>query len=86
MGIVDTGTGTLVINEELSQQLGLEIFGERLAVLANGSREIAKKASPVEVQWKNRTMICQPLFFPDCKKILLGAVPLQEMDLILKAS
>ena len=54
--MVDTGAGTLVINEELRQKLGLDVHGERRATLANGAKEMVKIVDPVEVHWKNRKM------------------------------
>ena len=81
--LVDTGAGTLVINEEIRQELGLDLEGEKPVRLANGAREIVKIAGPVEVNWKNRKMICQPWFIPSAGEVLLGAIPLEDMDLIV---
>lgn len=81
--MVDTGTGTLVINEELRQRLGLEVKGERRAVLANDAKEMVKIAGPVEIHWKERTTTCQPLVVSDCGEVLLGAIPLEDMDLMV---
>ena len=81
--MVDTGAITLVINEKLRLQLGLEIKGERRATLANGAREMVKIAEPVSVHWKNRDMICRPLVISGDGEILLGAIPLEDMDLIV---
>jgi len=81
--MVDTGTGTLVINEELRQQLGLEVKGERQATLANDAKETVKIAGPVEVHWKDRAMTCQPLVVSGSGEILLGAIPLEDMDLMV---
>ena len=79
--LVDTGAGTLVINEEIRQELGLDLDGEKQVRLANGVREIVKIADPVEVHWKNRKMMCQTWFIADAGEVLLGAIPLEEMDL-----
>ena len=81
--MVDTGTGTLVINEELRQQLGLEVKGERQATLTNDAKETVKIAGPVEVHWKDRAMTCQPLVVSGSGEILLGAIPLEDMDLVV---
>ena len=81
--IVDTGAITLVINEEVCQKLGLREKGERAVKLADGKEKIVKIAEPVEVHWKNRDMVCQPLVASESGKILLGAVPLEEMDLMV---
>jgi clan AA aspartic protease len=80
--VVDTGAMTLVINEQLRQQLGLETLGAKVATLANNAKETVKIAEPVEVHWKNRSMTCQP-WVVNSGKILLGAIPLENMDLIV---
>ena len=81
--MVDTGAATLVINEELRHQLGLRIQGERPVRLANNTRETVKVAEPVKVCWKNRDMVCQPWVVQSSLNILLGAIPLEDMDLII---
>jgi clan AA aspartic protease len=81
--MVDTGAPTLVINEKLRRQLGLEIVGERPATFANGVTEMVKRAGPVQIYWKNRDMISHPLVVSDGREILLGVIPLEEMDLMV---
>jgi len=81
--VVDTGAATLVINEEMRLQLGLGIQGECRARLANNFRETVRIAEPVKVCWKNRDMVCQPWVVASTPKILLGAIPLENMDLIV---
>jgi len=83
MALVDTGAGTLVINEELCQKLGLDVLGTRQAALANNSKTTVKIASPVEVHWKNRSMTCQPLVMEGSGENLLGSIPLEDMDLMV---
>ena len=81
--VVDTGAGTLVINEKLRQQLGLEVRGTKQATLADNRKETVKIVDPVEIHWKNRDMVCRPWVISDNGKILLGAIPLEDMDLIV---
>ena len=81
--VVDTGAMTLVINEELRQLLGLGVKGERIATLANNAKQRVKVADTVEVHWKNRTMACQPWVVPESGMILLGVIPLENMDLMV---
>jgi hypothetical protein len=80
--VVDTGAMTLVINEQLRRQLGLGIVGAKIATLANNVKERVQIAETVEVHWKNRSMTCQP-WVVDAGRILLGAIPLENMDLIV---
>lgn len=81
--MVDTGSMTLVINEEVRQQLGLAVTGLRRATLANDVRETVKIVEPVEVHWKDRSMTCRPLVASGSGDILLGAIPLEDMDLMV---
>jgi clan AA aspartic protease len=80
---VDTGAWTLVINEEMRIKLGLGIAGKNHSTLADGTREIYEMTEAVEVQWKNRNTICQALVLPDAVDVLLGAIPLEGMDLMI---
>ncbi|MDR2071583.1 MAG: retroviral-like aspartic protease family protein [Treponema sp.] len=81
--LADTGAGTLVINEEVRQQLGLEIKGLRGAYLADGVRQVCRVTEPVEIHWKNRDTACRALLLPGAEEVLLGAIPLEDMDLIV---
>jgi clan AA aspartic protease len=81
--LVDTGAGTLVINETVRQLLGLEIKGVRGAYLADGLRQVCRVTEPVEVHWKNRDTTCRALLLPGAEEVLLGAIPLEDMDLLV---
>ena len=81
--IVDTGAATLVISEELCRQLGLELVGTSPARQADNKKVTVYVAEPVEVHWKNRVMTCQPWVFSDSGEVLLGAIPLEDLDLIV---
>jgi clan AA aspartic protease len=81
--IVDTGSLNLVITEELRQKLGLGIVGEKTAHIANGQRVACKRTEAVEVQWKDRDTVVHALVIPGAEKVLLGAIPLEDMDLMV---
>ena len=81
--LVDTGAGTLVINEEVSQKLGLNVFEVRQSTLADGSKHLYKRMEGVSVHWKNRDTLCIPTMVPTAEIVLLGAIPLEDMDLIV---
>jgi len=80
--VVDTGAVTLVINEKLRRQLGLKVVGSREATLADNTKKTVKIAETVEIHWKNRSMTCRP-WVVGSGNILLGAIPLENMDLIV---
>jgi clan AA aspartic protease len=81
--VADTGADTLVINESVRKTLGLEIVGPADAWLADGENRGCSYTEPVEVHWKDRFMICQPWVLPNAPEVLLGAIPLEDMDLIV---
>jgi clan AA aspartic protease len=80
--VVDTGAMTLVINEQVRLRLGLGVVGEKKATLADDTKSTVKIAEAVEVHWKNRSMTCQP-WVVGSGRILLGAIPLENMDLMV---
>jgi clan AA aspartic protease len=81
--MVDTGAVTLVINEAVRKQLGVEIESEYVAELADGSSHNFHKTEAVHIQWKDRDTVCQAILVPDASEVLLGAIPLEAMDLIV---
>jgi clan AA aspartic protease len=81
--IVDTGAWTLVINEETREKLGLDDNGLGEATLADGKKGEFPMAGPLEIRWKNRRFTCDALVLPDAPDILLGAIPLEGMDLTI---
>ena len=80
---VDTGAWTLVINEEFREKLGLEVTGIDDGTLADGTKIEYDMAGPVEILWKNRRALCDALVLPDANEVLLGAIPLEIMDLTI---
>ena len=79
--LVDTGAWTLVINEAIRERLGLIATRTAPGTLADGTRGMYKLAGPLEVRWKNRCTNCDALVIPDAEDVLLGAIPLEAMDL-----
>ena len=81
--VADTGADTLIINEAVRQALGLRITGDRTAYLANGDGDACQITEPVEVHWKDRSMVCRPWLMPNAPEVLLGAIPLEDMDIMV---
>jgi clan AA aspartic protease len=81
--VVDTGAITLVINEDIRQKLGLKIRGHRRATLADGAAHDYDVTEPVSVHWKNRDSPCRAYVMPNLNQVLLGAIPMEDMDLIV---
>ena len=81
--LVDTGAWTLVINEGAREKLGLRIRKSAAGTLADGTKAEYNLAGPVEVIWKNRSACCDALVLPEAGETLLGAIPLEAMDLMV---
>jgi clan AA aspartic protease len=81
--LVDTGAITLVINEDIRQKLGLAIEGTRTASLADGGKIDCKVTEPLRIYWKERDATCRAWVLPQSDDVLLGVIPLEEMDLIV---
>lgn len=81
--MVDTGAATLVINEPVCRHLGLALEDVKEAELADGSKQVYSLTEPVQIQWKNRKTTCEALVVPTANEVLLGAIPLEAMDLII---
>ena len=81
--LVDTGAWTLVINEDIRDKLGLQIIGTDSGTFADGTKESFNVAGPLEVIWKNRRTICVALVLPSADEVLLGAIPLEALDLTI---
>jgi clan AA aspartic protease len=82
--LVDTGAIMLVINEEIRDYLGLDaIEGKRLSRMADGTRIELEVVGPVEVHYQGRICITNALVLPGDAEPLLGAIPMEELDLIV---
>jgi len=81
--LVDTGAWTLVINEEIRNQLGLQVIGTDSGTLADGTKNTFNVSGPLEIIWNDRRTICVALVVPTADEVLLGAIPLEALDLTI---
>ena len=79
--LVDTGAWTLVINEAVREKLGVEATRTAPGTLADGAQAVYNLVGPLEVRWKDRVTNCDALVLPCAEDVLLGAIPLEAMDL-----
>ena len=63
--------------------MGLEFEDIYEAELADGSKKIFSYSEPVQIQWKKRKTTLQAIVVPSATEVLLGAIPLEAMDLII---
>jgi clan AA aspartic protease len=81
--VVDTGAWTLVINEETREKLGLRVKKPSETTVAGGGKVSSGITEPVMVCWKDRETPCQAVVLSGESEVLLGALPLEGMDLTI---
>lgn len=81
--LVDTGSLNLAINENIQEQLQLPIVDKRKAQLANGNIIECDVVAPVELKFRNRSTTCRAMVLPGDSEPLLGAIPLEDMDVLI---
>ena len=81
--MVDTGAHTLCIPEHVALQLQLEDDKQtpREVTLADGSSQSVPCVGPIEAHFENRNCYVGALVMGD--EVLLGEVPMEDMDLIV---
>ncbi len=78
---VDTGALMLCIPEHVALQLQLETNSQREVTVANGHKQMVSYVGPIEVLFENRNCFVGALVLGD--EVLLGSVPMEDMDLII---
>ena len=81
--LVDTGSYMLCINENIQEQLQLPVVEKRKAQLANGEIVECNVVAPLEVKCKNRRTSVNAMVLPGDSEVLLGAIPLEDMDVLI---
>jgi clan AA aspartic protease len=81
--LVDSGAFMLCINEEIRNQLGLKKIGFESATLANNTIEKYEIVGPVTLLFENRNTICRAIVLPGKSEVLLGAIPMEDMDVLI---
>lgn len=81
--LVDTGAYNLCINESIQEQLQLPFVEKRKAQLANGHIEEYSIVGPIKVKFKNRVTVCNAMVLSGENEPLLGAIPLEDMDVLI---
>ena len=81
--LVDKGSYMLAINESIHEQLQFPVVEKRKAQLANGHIVECDVVSSVELRFKNRQTTCRAMILPGDAEPLLGAIPLEDMDVLI---
>lgn len=81
--LVDSGAYMLAINENVKAQLDLRVIDSQIAELADGSKIKLDIVGPVEVRFENRSTTCRAMVLPGDAEILLGAIPMEDLDVLI---
>ena len=77
----DTGALHLCIPEHVALQLDLEELYKREVTTADGKTHLCAYVGPIELKFENRACFTGALVLG--KEVLLGAVPMEDMDVLL---
>jgi clan AA aspartic protease len=81
--LVDTGSIYMCINESVQAQLQLSVQEKRKGQLADGRIVEYDVVGPIEVRFKNRRCVVDAMVLPGENEMLLGAIPLEDMDVLV---
>ena len=81
--LVDSGSYFLCINENIQAYLQLPFRERKRCQTANGLIIECDIVGPVDLKFANRRAVCDAYVLPGDSEPLLGAIPLEEMDVII---
>lgn len=82
--LADTGALFLCIPENVRIQLQLDATSQKDVTTADGKRVLCPYVGPVRIQFENRECYVGAVVLGD--EVLLGAVPMEDMDLVVVPS
>lgn len=82
--LVDTGAMTICIPEHVAVQLKLEEIEKREVTTADERSHVVPYVGPIQIRFQHRTCFTGALVIGD--SVLLGAVPMEDMDLVVSPS
>jgi len=82
--LVDTGAMTICIPEHVATQLQLPEIEKREVTTADERSHVVPYVGPIQIRFQNRTCFTGALVIGET--VLLGAVPMEDMDLVISPS
>lgn len=79
--LADSGSVHLCIPDHVRIQLELEEIDKKEATRADDSRKLVPYVGPIEVRFRNRVGFAGALVMGN--QVLLGAIPMEDMDLVV---
>lgn len=81
--LVDSGALMLAINENIQSQLQFPKIDKEIATLADGTKITLDVVGPVQIRFENRKTTVDAMVLPGDNEVLLGAIPMEGLDVIL---
>jgi len=81
--LVDSGAYMMAINETIQSQLEFPFIEKRKVQLASGEVVEYDVVGPIDVRFANRRAVCSAFVLPGDTVSLLGAIPMEEMDVLI---
>ncbi len=81
--LVDSGAYMMAINETIQSQLELPLVEMRKVQVADSRVAEYPVVGPVKVRFANRKATCNAFVLPGDSEPLLGAIPMEEMDVMI---
>jgi clan AA aspartic protease len=81
--LVDSGAYMMGITETVQELLNLSFIEKRKVIFADGTINEYDVVGPIMVKFKNRTATCSALVLEGSSESLLGAIPMEEMDVLI---
>jgi clan AA aspartic protease len=81
--LADSGAYMMAINENIQAIMDFPFLERRKSYLADNTPVEFDVVGPVMVKFENRTAICSANVLPGDSEPLLGAIPMEEMDVLI---
>jgi clan AA aspartic protease len=81
--LCDSGAYMMAINETIQSQLELPFIEKRKVQLADSRVVEYEVVGPVTIKFANRKALCSAFVLPGDSEPLLGAIPMEEMDVMI---
>jgi clan AA aspartic protease len=81
--LVDSGAYMMAINETIQSQMDFPFLEKRKVQLASGQVVEYDVVGPIEARFANRRAVCSAFVLPGDSEPLLGAIPMEEMDVLI---
>ncbi|MFT3743227.1 MAG: clan AA aspartic protease [Pyrinomonadaceae bacterium] len=81
--LVDSGAYNLCINETVRTQLDLPFLEKQFVTLADETLLEVDFVGPVDIRFENRSTTVRAVVLPGDSEVLLGAIPMEDMDVLI---